>query len=316
MGIQITPATRNDLVAACQILAAARPGPLQESGAARYHDLFLSGEFDLAGLFVARDRPGQICGAMLVQVLPGALGLAWPPRAFSSTDRRYLEDELTAVACGWLRSQGVKVCQVFGIGADREDFAALERHGFRYITEVTHLRREINTTQDRFNPVGTPLEFEPFDPNARERIASILLGTYEGSQDCPELTGARTAEELLSGFSGLITPLPRWWFLARHGGEPVGVILFEVGTEPAVLELNYVGLIPDVRGRGWSSWMVRFALGFAAAEGSSAVTLSVDTRNEPARRLYARHGFREYDRRKVYLASWPGQAADLSSAFL
>ena len=40
-----------------------------------------------------------------------------------------------------------------------------------------------------------------------------------------------------------------------------------------------------------------------------AVTLSVDARNDPALRLYHRHGFRMLDRKDVYLALWP--AADL-----
>jgi mycothiol synthase len=32
------------------------------------------------------------------------------------------------------------------------------------------------------------------------------------------------------------------------------------------------------------------------------LTVSVDARNEPAMKLYARHGFTEYDRREVWLA--------------
>ena len=315
MRIDVATARREDLAAACRLLAAARPGPLQDSAAARYHDLFTSGEFDPAGLFAAR-RSGKLRGAMLVQVLPGALGLAWPPRTVDEPDRSEIEDRLAAAACHWLRSRGVKVCQAFGIGDGREELGALARHGFQYITEVTHLRRDVDRGRDTFDPVGSRLEFEPFDLRHREPIASTLLATYENTQDCPELTGARTDEDLLSGFCGWAASYPKWWFLARHGGEPVGVVLLEVGTEPGALELNYLGLVPAVRGRGWSSSMVHFALGFAAAEGTSVVTLSVDIRNEPALRLYARHGFRDYERRKVFLASWPPETADLSCAFL
>jgi ribosomal protein S18 acetylase RimI-like enzyme len=305
MRVDVMAASREDLMAACRMLATARPGPLQDSAAARYHDLFNSGEFDPAGVFVARDGSDKLLGTMLVQVLPGALGLAWPPRAVDAPDRCGIEDRLAAAACHWLRSRGVKVCQVFGIGEGREELGALARHGFQYITEVTHLRRDVDRGRDAFDPAASPLQFEPLDPHHREPIASTLLATYENTQDCPELTGSRTNEDLLSGFCGLVASYPKWWFLARHNGGPVGVVLLEVGTEPGALELNYLGLVPAVRGRGWSSSMVRFAIGFAAAEGTSAVTLSVDIRNEPALRLYARHGFREYERRKVFLASWP-----------
>lgn len=304
MAVHITPAGVSDLAAACRLLASARPGPLQEAAALRFQALLTSGEFDPAGLFVARDRQSDLRGAILVQSLAGALGLAWPPRAVAGIDGCRIEDELVSVALGWLRGRGVKVCQVFGAETERAEFAALERHGFRRVTSVTYLRRVIDRNNDLFDPVGSPLTFEPFDPDHRERIAPVVLATYEGSCDCPELTGSRNDEDLLAGFSGMLSTLPRWWFVARHATEAVGVVLFEAGTEPATLELNYLGLVPGVRGRGWSHSMARYAIGFAAAEGQSALTLSVDGRNEPALRLYARHGFREYDRRDVYLVSW------------
>ncbi len=304
MAVHVTQADVADRAAACRLLASARPGPLQEEAALRYQSLLSSGEFDPAGLFVARDRYGGLHGAMLVQPLAGALGLAWPPRGLSRPDQHRIEDELVSVALGWLRGRGVKVCQAFGAEADRGNFTALERNGFRRITSVTYRRRAIDRNNDRFDSTRSPLTFEAFNPDHREQIASVVLATYDGSLDCPELTGSRSNEELLAGFSGVLSPCPRWWFVARHDTEAVGVILLEVGTEPGALDLSYLGLIPGVRGRGWSHSMARYAIGFAAAEENSTLTLSVDVRNEPALRLYARHGFREYDRRDVYLLSW------------
>jgi ribosomal protein S18 acetylase RimI-like enzyme len=287
------------------MLASARPGSVQESAGARYLDLFASGEFDRAGLFVAFDEGGAMCGAMLAQSLPGALGLAWPPRAERGPDQRAVEDELVAAACGWVRTRGVKVCQVFGAEDERADLEPLERGGFSRITQVTHLRKDIEPGEGRsFDPASCPLAFDRYDAGRRETIAATLLATYEGSLDCPELNGSRTADELLAGFTGPLPMQAEWWFLAHDGGEPVGVVLLDAGIEPGVLELSYLGLVPPARGRGWGEWMLKFSVDVAIEEGCRAVTTSVDVRNEPARRLYARHGFRECDRRDVYLIAW------------
>src|SRR5206468_2243572 len=134
----VSPVSVGELTTACRALFAHLAGPDRDQRAARCRDLLASGELDPAGLFVARDGNGAVCGAMLVQALPGALGLAWPPRAEAGPDRVGVEDALVSAACGWLRSRGVKVCQVFA--TDTDGPAPLGRHGFRHVTQVIHMR--------------------------------------------------------------------------------------------------------------------------------------------------------------------------------
>lgn len=298
-----SPATPADLPAACRLLASHRPAPDREPAALRYRDLLTSGEFDPAGLFVARDDGGELRGAVLVQSLPGALGLAWPPRVEPGRDRQAVEDALVSAACDRLQSRGVKVCQSFAPEPDRDAMAPLARHGFRLITQLAYLRREIDPARDARSPGGFTLAFDRIGPKERKAFGETLLATYEGSLDCPEAAGTRTPDEMLDGFRGPLSPTG-WWHLARHNGEPVGVVLFDPGTEPDALELSYLGLVPAARGRGWGNELVRFAFTRTAAGGHHALTLSVDVRNEPALRLYDRHGFRAFDRRDVYLAGW------------
>jgi ribosomal protein S18 acetylase RimI-like enzyme len=313
MGLRVATATPDDRPAAARLLAAGRPDP--DAAASRHLDLLATGELDPAGLFVARDRSGLVRGAMLAQRVPGALGLAWPPRAGTPA----AEDGLAAAACGWLRAGGVKVGQAFAPPHDRAGMAPLERSGFRRVTEVVHLRRGIDPAAgdpgrgppararpEEPTPPAGPLELVPYTEADRVVFADTLLATYDGSLDCPELTGDRTPGELLDGFAGPLADRPGWRLLARHWGEPVGVLLFDAGVEPGAVELSYLGLVPAARGRGWGDGLVRRAVRFAARDGAAALTLSVDARNGPARRLYARHGFREHDRRAVYLAAWPG----------
>jgi len=300
----VSPASADELTAACRALFAHLAAPAREERAARCRDMLASGELDPAGLFVDRDG-GVIRGAVLVQRLPGALGLAWPPRA-ESGDRAAVEDALVAAACGWLRSGGVKVCQVFAAEGDPAAVGPLERHGFRHATQVVHMRRELDPGREVFDPAGSPLTIRPAGGFPPELFAETLLKTYDGSLDCPELTGARTDREVLDGHRpafGLAAD--RFWHLACRAGEPVGVVLFDVGPDAGALELSYLGLVPAARGRGLGGELVRFAIGRAAGEGHRTLTLSVDVRNGPAVRVYRRHGFWEYDRREVFLAAWP-----------
>jgi len=285
----------DDLAAACRVLANTRPALARADAARRFLDLLRSGEFDPDGLFVTRGAGGTVRGAVLAQTLHGALGLLFPPRTVPS--RAADADPLLAAALGWLRTRGVKVCQSFAPSGDLADEPTLTRAGFRHVTAVVHLRRSL---ADEPEPSG-PLAFEPVDDANRTAFTAALLASHDGSLDCPELTGARTDAELLDGFRAPPPARPEWRTLVRHAGEPVGVVMLEPGSEVGAVELSYLGLVPAARGRGWGEPLLRSALRAAVADDARALTLSVDARNGPARRLYERHGFREADRREVFL---------------
>jgi ribosomal protein S18 acetylase RimI-like enzyme len=304
MWVAVSPATPDDFTAACRALAAHEPRPERDFSAVRYRELFAAGELDISGLLVARDRAGVLRGAMLVQALPGGLGLAWAPRVEPGQHQAAVEDALAVAAGARLRASGVTVCQSFAAIADRAEMVSLLRNGFEHITTVIHLRQTCPPSSSA--PFGRhSLTFERFLLETRELFAATLLATYTDSLDCPELTGDRVPDDLLDGFTGPGTPNAPGWYLVRDASRPVGVVLFDSGPEPGTIELNYLGLVPTARRQGWGDDLVRFAIETAAAAGASALTLSVDTRNTPALRLYDRHGFEEYDRRDVYLAFWP-----------
>ena len=291
--VVVTSAKPDDLAAACRVLFGLRFTPDRERHAARCQALLTSGEIDPAGLFVARDERGEIGGAILVQPLPGALGVAWPPRA----ERAGIEDALVAAACDWLRGRGVKVCQAFAAEFERADMAPLLRHGFRRITQVVHLRREIDPERE-VAFAGGQLDFHSdWTP---EEFARTILATHDGSRDCPELNGPRTPGEIVRGQADAwVTELP------RLGADPAGVVILDRGAEAGVVEVSYLGLTPAFRGRGLGDELVRHAIARSAGhDGTARLHLSVDARNTPALRLYRRHGFAEYDRREAYLATW------------
>jgi GNAT superfamily N-acetyltransferase len=175
-------------------------------------------------------------------------------------------------------------------------------HGFRPVTHLAVLQRDVGPALD---PAAEPLRWTPWPAAPAAEQLDLLLATHEHTQDCPELNAPRTGAEIVAGFRPTATAGRMWWSCRDGSGRPVGVLLV-IGDSGPALEVSYLGLVPSARGQGLSHAILRFAERLAAASEYHTLTVSVDVRNAPAMRLYARHGFVEYDRRAVWLAAWPG----------
>jgi mycothiol synthase len=261
--------------------------------------LLSRGELDPRGLLVVPGTDG-LAGAMLCQRLPGAAGVVWPPGVRPGPQRAQTEDVLCRESLDWLRQGGTKLAQ--GLLSDEESALAapLLRHGFARITDLWQLRHELG--QIPAPPGLTCFTWDKVDPNV---FLDTLLLTYEGSQDCPELSGVRTGAEIVAGHqaSGVFDP-GRWW-LVLEGERAVGVLLLTEMPDERNWDVSYVGVIPAARGRGLGRALMHKALADAQAAGSPALTLAVDARNAPARELYQSLGFLPLERRAVYLALHP-----------
>ena len=94
---------------------------------------------------------------------------------------------------------------------------------------------------------------------------------------------------------------------ATLGRSQVGFIISRIGGGEA--EILSVAVIRSQQGRGLARRLLTLHLGRLAGLGVKAVFLEVDEDNAPARRLYARAGFREVGRRPGYYPKDGGQAA-------
>ena len=254
------------------------------------HDAEISPEvLDSGAVFVARDR-GAISTAMLVQVLPGSLGLAWLPAGAMREAH-----ELARAACDWLRARGVKVGHAFATRDEGTRIAVLEGCGFQRVTELVALYRPTRATT-----TPSTLTFAAETPPFTAAFRTALLATDRDSLDCPELNGTRTDDELIASFA---EPAPgATWYLARDAGQAVGVVMLARGASDADCELAYLGVVPAARRRGHGRQLVAFACARASELSASSVSVSVDSRNKSALQLYARAGFVETGRRGVWLA--------------
>jgi len=260
------------------------------------------GELEREGVLVARDRGGLV-GAMVCLPVPGASGLVWPPQVLPGLEPKFVEDKLLSRASSWLRDRGARLGQSL-LTADETDLGpSLERNGFTHITSLWYLRHYLDL------PVSLllaeeRLTFQTYRRADQAVFHDVLLRTYEGTQDCPEVNGVRTIEEVIVGHQSQGNYHPGRWWLAFENKIPVGVLLLIDMPDAHYWELAYVGVVPEARNRGVGRELIRKALFETRAADAGQLSLSVDHRNQPAWKIYQELGFEPYDRREVYLAIW------------
>jgi mycothiol synthase len=261
--------------------------------------LIARGDLDPAGLLVVPGDQGLV-GAMLCQRLPGAAGMVWPPGARPGPLQVEIENVLCRAALAWLRQGGAKLVQALLADEEIDQASALLRHGFVRITDLWQLRHELGPTPD-----PPKLCCQTWQEVDQQTFRDTLLRTYEGSLDCPELTGVRTAAEIIAGHqsSGVFDP-QRWW-LIFDGDQAVAVLLLTEMTDTRNWDVSYVGVAPEARRRGLGRALMHKALADARQAGALALTLAVDARNHRARDLYRSLGFTPLERRAVHLAVRP-----------
>jgi mycothiol synthase len=258
-------------------------------------DLLVSGAIDPRGVWVARDE-NRIVAAQVCVLLAGAACLFWLPSAAED-----VADHLVRAALDGCRDKGCKIAQALP-SADEEPWAApLRRQGFRTITHLYPLKHDLSELPPM--PL-TPLRFVPYHLAEADAFATVLEQTYAGTLDCPELNGVRNIDEIITGHRAQGRFHADYWWLVYEGPTAVGVVMLMELPDGLTWELAYVGLIPNWRGCGHGRTLVLHAMHALYRRLAASLTLAVDERNIPARRLYQNLGFIESQPSEVLLYLW------------
>jgi len=211
------------------------------------------------------------------------------------------------------RAATIRLLQTLPEPGDAWQIGAYRGAGFLQISELEYLRR----------PRQWPRRVTPRDPptnvrfvsvaemNERERDAVVLAAldrTYAQTLDCPELCGMRDTRDVLDSHLHTGAFDPRLWTLAMVDGEPHGCLLLSRVPEQRACELVYLGISPTLRGKGVAGALLARGLEGPLGDGVDSITLAVDDRNTPAKRLYERFGFRPFGRRVALVK--PSAASD------
>lgn len=256
----------------------------QESGIAHAFQLVARGELNPDHLLVAREGE-QIGGAVYGQSLAGGVAVVIPPRTRVGDSE--VEDRLLAAIIERLRA--AKVIQAFIELEEESRGDVLLRAGFQRVTCVMQMQRAASANEAVHPPNG--LSLVPYPDVCAVEFSNTLMSALRDSRDCPEMQGLLSTEDVLEGYRESAPDTSRW-SLVLVSGKPVGVMILGEG------ELHFVGVVPDERGRGIGTALVRFA-----CSQNKDLSLIVDERNQAAIRMYTALGFVPQSIRAVYLFS-------------
>jgi ribosomal protein S18 acetylase RimI-like enzyme len=82
----------------------------------------------------------------------------------------------------------------------------------------------------------------------------------------------------------------------------VGALLLSPSPQTDSVEVIYLGIAAESRGRGLGRALLAHGLGLVTDRPERMMALAVDARNTPATALYARTGFRTLRRREAFVA--------------
>ncbi|HOO16384.1 MAG: GNAT family N-acetyltransferase [Phycisphaerae bacterium] len=243
------------------------------------------------------DRPAALVLALL---LPGSTAIVLVPVPGELGIRASEQQELLQAALARLCQRGLYFAQALILPTAHAQKDLLESAGFRLLAPLTYLERDV-----RYPWVDPPQVEESvwltFGRQTYDEFAALLLETYKESQDCPELTRLRPIDAVIAGHQAAGEFDPTLWEILRVDGVSAGCILLAALRDGRTVELAYMGVAPAFRRRGLATVLLRRALALCRARSARRLTLAVDERNEPAKRVYQRNGFQVTTQRDAYL---------------
>jgi mycothiol synthase len=155
------------------------------------------------------------------------------------------------------------------------------------------------TYMERKPPVHPPavdlpanLTLEAYSAKTHPLFAQAIARSYEKTLDCPALSGMRDVEDVIAGHKAVGPFDPQLWSVILHSsGKPAGCLLLAEIPARRGLELVYLGIVPESRGRSIGRAMVQRTLAIASRRHFDIATLAVDAANSPAVKLYRRFGY-------------------------
>jgi mycothiol synthase len=201
-----------------------------------------------------------------------------------------------------LRERGVMLAQTLLDPPDSAAQSLFASRGFTAMSELIYVSGEPRRKQTT-PALPASLQWITYSRANHELFKQTIAASYEQSLDCPSLNGLREMEDVICGHKAAGEFDPQLWRLLYRIGDdgvtpvPLGVLLLSPIPLADAIELVYLGLTPQARGKKLGDLMVKQALATVLERKLSRLTLAVDAQNAPALRLYYRNGLTRVGRK-------------------
>lgn len=260
---------------------------------------------------LTRDR-APLAAAMATRIAPDAamlLGIGWTPQRPDTWAVDAVVETLLAALHTALADDGVPFIQAACEPGQTPAF--LTMGGYEPIAELAYMSRIVTDEDGALGPAGEVCQLtaiDPRDPAALQRFIQVLQRTFEATLDCPALNRFRSAAQIARAYLDSPAFDPRGWFVGTSDGQEVACLVLTPYPRSEAVELTYMGVVPDARGRGIGRELVQHAMQQTLAFGGRDLILAVDQKNAPARACYRKLDFVDIAEEAVW-----GRATESSS---
>jgi len=238
----------------------------------------------VGGLF-AMPRPDKTLWSLLPAVVSGE------PK---STMRRIFE-KLNDVA---IKTKMLSI-MILADYQQSADETLLNEFGYEKLSELLNLNSQRIVFPETFS--SSRLRFREYQNENWQEMVALVEKTYQNTLDFPQLCGLVPTHEILKGYQESHVFDPSLWFFVEDESQVIGALLLTQLEEKQHLELTYLGLTPEFRGKGLSHELVRFTQFLARRRNNDYVLVSVDKNNIPALNIYLHNGFHLHDQKEIFV---------------
>jgi mycothiol synthase len=208
-------------------------------------------------------------------------------------------------------TESVKLAQGLPSPSETWSIAAYNQAGFTHAGDLSYIRTSLPHPVQAQQPAPWPpgirvvslrqyaqeLGTPERSPAIDQALTQALNRSYVDTLDCPELCGLRETPDVLDSHRATGICDPSLWFLVLLNDQPAGCMLLSRCPDQRCVELVYLGLGPEVRGKGLGKHLLHFGIRAITNIGEPELCCAVDRRNVPALRLYTGLGFLPFSER-------------------
>jgi ribosomal protein S18 acetylase RimI-like enzyme len=249
-----------------------------------------------------RGASGQFAASLLAVISPGRTAMLFANRCRGPADRANVTS-LIRHAMERLASERVELAQTLIEPGREDDVKAYRDAGLIHLARLSYMERRLPASLPAAMAVPGNVQLVNYDGSLEGELSQALERSYEQTLDCPGLCGLRDTSDILIGHRATGRFEPGLWTMLRLDGRMSGMLLLNPSPLSKTIELVYLGLVPEARGRGLGRMLLRHGLSLLAGRDERSVQLAVDDANSPAIRLYRREGFHRVLRRIAMVRS-------------